>query len=134
MTDGPVGVRSINGEATVFPASIALAASWDKELVEKVGAAIGQETKAKGKYDLLAPRSEFVNCDFSGKAEIIVFYGSDSPKGWETKFINVDLSNLVEAFTRFIYTEPLLRSYSTETDSKMEIKIHFVIEKHERDY
>ena len=55
MTYGPVGVRSINGEATAFPASIALAASWDKELVEKVGAAIGQETKAKGKHILLAP-------------------------------------------------------------------------------
>ena len=36
MTDGPLGVRSINGEATAFPASIALAASWDKALVEKI--------------------------------------------------------------------------------------------------
>ena len=67
MTDGPVGVRSINGEATAFPASIALAASWDRELVEKVGAAIGQETKAKGKHILLAPGMNIYRAPMTGR-------------------------------------------------------------------
>ena len=67
MTDGPLGVRSINGEATAFPASIALAASWDKELVEKVGAAIGQETRAKGKHILLAPGMNIYRAPMNGR-------------------------------------------------------------------
>lgn len=53
MTDGPLGVRT--GRATAFPASIALAASWDTALVHRVGAALGRETKAKDKNVLLAP-------------------------------------------------------------------------------
>lgn len=53
MTDGPLGVRT--GRATAFPASIALAASWDTALVRQVGAALGRETKAKDKNVLLAP-------------------------------------------------------------------------------
>ncbi len=53
MTDGPVGVR--NGAATAFPAPVALAASFDPELVQRVGAALGRETRAKGKSVLLAP-------------------------------------------------------------------------------
>ncbi len=67
MTDGPLGVRSINGEATAFPASIALAASWDKALVEKVGASIGQEAKAKGKHILLAPGMNIYRAPMNGR-------------------------------------------------------------------
>lgn len=67
MTDGSLGVRSINGEATAFPASIALAATWDKDLVEKVGAAIGQETKAKGKHILLAPGMNIYCAPMNGR-------------------------------------------------------------------
>lgn len=54
MVDGPVGVRW--GEnATAFPAGIAMAASWDTELVERIGKALAQETKAKGRNVLLGP-------------------------------------------------------------------------------
>ena len=53
MTDGPAGVRT--GPATSFPAGVALAASFDPELVERVGAAIAREAKARGKNVLLAP-------------------------------------------------------------------------------
>ena len=53
MTDGPVGVRQ--APATSFPSSIALAASFDPELIRKVAQAIAQETKAKGKNVLLGP-------------------------------------------------------------------------------
>jgi len=53
MTDGPAGVRT--GTATSFPAGVALAASFDPALVEKVGAAIAREAKAQGKNVLLAP-------------------------------------------------------------------------------
>ncbi|MFL6337295.1 MAG: glycoside hydrolase family 3 C-terminal domain-containing protein [Pyrinomonadaceae bacterium] len=53
MTDGPAGVRT--GRATSFPAGVALAASFDPALVERVGAAIAREAKAQGKNVLLAP-------------------------------------------------------------------------------
>ena len=53
MTDGPAGVRT--GPATSFPAGVALAASFDPALVERVGAAIARESKAQGKNVLLAP-------------------------------------------------------------------------------
>jgi beta-glucosidase len=53
MTDGPAGIRT--GPATSFPAGVALAASFDPTLVERVGAAIAREAKAQGKNVLLAP-------------------------------------------------------------------------------
>ncbi len=53
MSDGPVGVRT--GQATAWPASISTAASFDPALVERIGGAIGRETKAKGKNVILGP-------------------------------------------------------------------------------
>ncbi|MFH1368791.1 MAG: glycoside hydrolase family 3 C-terminal domain-containing protein [Elusimicrobiota bacterium] len=52
-TDGPWGVRW--GDATAFPVSIAVAASWDIKLAEKVGAGIGSEVRAKGRNTSLGP-------------------------------------------------------------------------------
>ena len=53
MTDGPVGVR--NGTSTAFPVSIAMAATWDPPLIERLGAALAWETKAKNRDMLLGP-------------------------------------------------------------------------------
>jgi len=53
MSDGPAGVRW--GNATAFPAPIALAASWDESLVNRVGAAMGRELRSKGRNVLLGP-------------------------------------------------------------------------------
>ncbi len=62
MADGPVGLRKSTGmavsdslPATCFPSAAALAASWDPELIERVGAAIGTEARARGVTLLLAP-------------------------------------------------------------------------------
>ncbi|MGQ9597596.1 MAG: glycoside hydrolase family 3 C-terminal domain-containing protein [Thermoproteota archaeon] len=60
MTDGPHGLRKAeedwkNIPATCFPTAAALAASWDKGLVEKVGSAIGEECQAEGVSILLGP-------------------------------------------------------------------------------
>lgn len=61
MTDGPTGVRSPEGRpATVFPVGVALAATWNPELVRRVGAAIGQEARAHGADLLLAPTVNIV--------------------------------------------------------------------------
>ena len=53
MSDGPVGVRT--GNATAYPVSINMAASWDTGLIKRYGIALGEETKAKGKTCILGP-------------------------------------------------------------------------------
>ncbi len=53
MSDGPAGVRW--GKSTAFPAPIALAATWNPDLVKKVGRAMAEELMAKGRNVLLAP-------------------------------------------------------------------------------
>ena len=57
MCDGPHGLRKQENEAdmlgvhesreaTCFPAEVTAAGSWDPELLEQIGAAIGEEAKA----------------------------------------------------------------------------------------
>src|SRR3954468_4462760 len=53
VTDGPNGARGIGlfgtgPAAACFPAGIALAATWNTELVKRVGVALGEEAKTKG--------------------------------------------------------------------------------------
>lgn len=54
MADGPMGVRN-GGPATAFGGGIALAATWNPQLVERVGREFGREARAKGIHFLLAP-------------------------------------------------------------------------------
>jgi beta-glucosidase len=62
--DGPLGVRywSLDSRTkpadfgtTAFPAGVAMAATWDQELVEREGKAIAQEARALGRNMLLGP-------------------------------------------------------------------------------
>ncbi len=62
MTDGPHGVRATHpevgrkmGPATAFPTGISMGASWDPELIEAVGRALGEETRGMGCDILLGP-------------------------------------------------------------------------------
>jgi beta-glucosidase len=61
MTDGPHGVRAPaeagrkSGPTTCFPTGISMAASWNLSLVEKVGVALGEETRGMGCDILLGP-------------------------------------------------------------------------------
>jgi beta-glucosidase len=54
MIDGPMGVRN-DGPATAFPGGIALAATWNTALAERIGVEFGRDTRAKGAHFLLAP-------------------------------------------------------------------------------
>ena len=56
MTDGPNGIASSEYKpATAFPASVALAATWDPALVGKVSGAIGREALAYDNSIVLGP-------------------------------------------------------------------------------
>ena len=59
VTDGPNGVRgawgSMGPTSVCTPVGIALGATWNTELVEKVGNVLADELKAKGSHILLAP-------------------------------------------------------------------------------
>jgi beta-glucosidase len=54
MSDGPLGVRNY-GEATAFPAGIAMAATWNPGLMSKVGEMVGREARSKGVHIMLSP-------------------------------------------------------------------------------
>jgi beta-glucosidase len=54
FSDGPRGPHD-GGICTAFPAGVAVGASWDPELARKMGAVMGEETRAKGCGMLLGP-------------------------------------------------------------------------------
>jgi beta-glucosidase len=68
MADGPMGIRSWQGSSavtnaasalrvtsTAFPAGLAMAATWDPDLLAQEGKVIGQEVKALGRDMILGP-------------------------------------------------------------------------------
>ncbi len=74
MTDGTHGVRASFPEAgrtagptTAFPTGSAIAASWDTDLVEKIGVALGEETLAMGCNILLGPCVNIVRHPITGR-------------------------------------------------------------------
>ena len=63
MADGPQGVRNDfsaqlvgrDKKSTLYPCGMAAAATWDRELVRKMGSGIGQDARARGVHILLGP-------------------------------------------------------------------------------
>ncbi len=54
MSDGPLGVRQ-DKPSTRYPAGIALAASWNRDLAQWEGVSIARDCRARGIHVLLAP-------------------------------------------------------------------------------
>jgi len=65
LVDGPLGVR--DREATAFPATIALGATWDPDLARRLGRALAAETRARGHHVLLAPGLNIVRVPTGGR-------------------------------------------------------------------
>src|SRR5438874_12599265 len=58
MSDGPMGVRSNERfPSTVYAAGIGLAATWNRELAQRVGEGIGRDARARGIHFMLGPAS-----------------------------------------------------------------------------
>src|SRR6266581_5625330 len=61
MSDGPLGVRSNSRfPSTVYAAGIGLAATWNRELAERVGEGIGRDARARGIHFMLGQASTFI--------------------------------------------------------------------------
>lgn len=74
LTDGPHGVRTESshptrrsGPATYFPTGAGMAATWNVELLRRMGEALAEETKAYGCDVLLGPCVNLVRSPLAGR-------------------------------------------------------------------
>ncbi|KAA6488901.1 beta-glucosidase [Agrobacterium rhizogenes] len=72
VTDGPNGARGggslVGGvKSACFPVAIALGATWDPELIERAGVALGGQAKSKGASVLLAPTVNIHRSGLNGR-------------------------------------------------------------------
>ncbi len=54
FTDGPVGTRN-DGKTTAYPAGVLLAATWDPDVAQREGVALGRDARCRGDNVLLGP-------------------------------------------------------------------------------
>ncbi|WP_225334760.1 beta-glucosidase [Halomicrobium urmianum] len=66
LADGPLGVRT-EKPATAFPASIALAATFEPELAHEQGRAMGREALARDQDVMLAPGLNLIRVPHNGR-------------------------------------------------------------------
>ncbi len=66
MADGPAGVRHY-GPATAMPGGVALAATWNTALAERVGTEIGRDARSKGVHFLLGPGVNIYRAPMNGR-------------------------------------------------------------------
>ncbi len=65
MADGPLGVRWDN--STAFPSGIAMSCTWDTTLINKLGVALAEETKAHGRNVILGPCVNIARIPMGGR-------------------------------------------------------------------
>lgn len=66
MSDGPFGVRSV-GPSTAYMAGVGLAASWDPQLAQQVGEAMGRDARARGVHFFLGPGANIHRAPQNGR-------------------------------------------------------------------
>jgi beta-glucosidase len=74
MADGPFGVRHY-GPATTVPGGIALAATWNPVLAERIGVELGRDARAKGVHFLLGPGVNIYRTPLNGRN--FEYFGED---------------------------------------------------------
>jgi len=101
MADGPHGVRE--GLATSFPVGIGMAATWNVDLAQRIGVAMGKEFRGKGKHQALGPcldidrDPQFITVDLGSEK-----YVSNVILRWETTYAKeykIQISNNETAWT-----------------------------------
>lgn len=81
MSDGPHGVR--NGLATAFPVGISMAATWDVDLINRVGISMGKEFRGKGLNQALGPCMDLTRDVRNGRT---------SESGGEDPFLDANIT------------------------------------------
>lgn len=74
MADGPLGVRNF-GPATAMAGGIALAATWNPALAERMGTELGRDARAKGVHFLLGPGVNIYRAPMNGRN--FEYFGED---------------------------------------------------------
>ncbi len=74
MSDGPLGVHDY-GPTTAYPAGIALAASWDVDMAERVGTAMGSDARSRGVHFILGPGVNIYRAPMNGRN--FEYFGED---------------------------------------------------------
>ena len=74
MSDGPIGARN-DGPATTMAGGIALAATWNTALAERVGGAIGRDARARGVHFMLGPGVNIYVAPMNGRN--FEYFGED---------------------------------------------------------
>jgi beta-glucosidase len=75
MADGPYGLRipkkdnaAVADPGTCFPVGVSLGATWNPELIGKIGEAIGQEARSRGIDILLGPTVDIHRTPLAGRS------------------------------------------------------------------
>lgn len=95
MNDGPHGVRQPD-HGTAFPTGIAIAATWDKSIAYKCGAAMGEEFWAFGRHQQLGPCIDLTQDPRAGR---------NAESGGEDPFLCGQIGAYI---TRGIQTTPVI--------------------------
>lgn len=74
MSDGPVGAH-IPPPSTAFAAGIGLAASWDRELAQRIGVQLGRDARSRGAAFLLGPGVNIYRAPMNGRN--FEYFGED---------------------------------------------------------
>lgn len=75
LADGPQGLRNYASHSTMFPSGILSAATWNRELVNKLGRGLGQDSRARGVSILLGPGVNLYRAPFCGRN--FEYFGED---------------------------------------------------------
>jgi beta-glucosidase len=74
MGDGPIGAHDPS-PSTAFAAGIALAATWDRDLAERIGTQIGRDSRSRGAAFLLGPGMNIYRAPMNGRNH--EYFGED---------------------------------------------------------
>lgn len=66
MADGPQGVRN-DTKSTLYPCGAAAAATWNRELVRRMGVSLGRDSRARGVHILLGPGVNIARMPLCGR-------------------------------------------------------------------
>ncbi len=78
MQDGPQGIRDKYSEekkSTLYPSGMAVAATWDRDLVNKMGVSLGRDARSRGVHVVLGPGANIYRSPLCGRN--FEYFGED---------------------------------------------------------